>query len=254
MADFQYTREYLASLRGWLGQLASNLPAPSKVFLPAGGFRWQHEEKTPEVLLVCKAVRMVSGLNAAMALADAGYTTEAGSLLRTVTDFANEILAIGEGIASGKMSKSQRDFVEQYFKPPPASHEEFLAREQEYYVGRTELYKALKRLGQGTPVDTDTLVSLSKYLDKGYDMYVHGGYTTGMELYSGLTDDFMVSGHDSTHHRCVAKVAVCNKLHYAMIALEFMAMLQSMRDLVLEIREGRHQLEAQPEYRFDYCD
>lgn len=203
--------------------------------------------------MVAKAVRMVSALNAAALLADNGFTTEVASLLRIVTDLANEIIAVGEGVLRGTLTRSQQDFVDQFFRPVPTSLEEFRAREKASYVSRKEIYKAHKRLAAESPADGEKLVEIGKFLDQGYDSYVHGGYATAMELYEGCTESFMVSGHRSDHHRCVASVSLAQKLFYAILALELMAMSQGATELVSEIRTARHELESAPEYQSDYC-
>ena len=247
-------RVCLSRLDDWLQRLATTLPKPEKAPLPDGGFRWEYPEQTAEVVMLAKAVRMVSALNAAALLAQRAFTTEVGSLLRIVKDLATEILAVGEGVAKGKLTRSQQAFVDQFFNPLPRSLEEFKKQERESYVGRKDLYKAHKRLTENTPVNGEELVEYARFLDRGYDSYVHGGYATAMELYDGSTQSFMVSGHRYERHRCEAKVSVSQKLYYGMVSLEFMAMLRADEDLVGEIRDMRHELEAAPEYGGEHCD
>jgi hypothetical protein len=86
-SDFPVMRRTMDRLDGWVMALASPL-------LPLGefpqelnglkGFRWDFKEKTERALMVGKAVRMASGIRAALILADLGYVTECGTILRTV--------------------------------------------------------------------------------------------------------------------------------------------------------------------------
>jgi hypothetical protein len=89
-SDFPVMRQMMERLDEWVMALASPL-------LPLGefpqelnglkGFRWDFKEKSERALMVGKAVRMASGIRAALILADLGYITECGTILRTVSDF-----------------------------------------------------------------------------------------------------------------------------------------------------------------------
>ncbi len=120
VTDFPETRAKIAALRPWLDALVAICGTPRQREVP-GGLRYEFEEQSPEVVQSAKAVRMVSGLNAAMHLADVGHTVEAAALLRMVTDFANEIIAVVEGLMRGELTAAQRKYVEDYFKPLPSS-------------------------------------------------------------------------------------------------------------------------------------
>ena len=55
-------------------------------------------------------------------------------------------------------------------------------------------------------IDPGLYDRVAKYLNKGYDGYVHGAYGTAMELFSGRDYQFMVPGNDSSRAVCIAKV------------------------------------------------
>ena len=150
--DFPHTRHLLDTLPDWLAQLSQSCGKPVPKERNAG-VQYRFAEQSPEVLQTAKAVRMVSGLRAAMHLADLGHTVEAGSLLRMVTDFANEILAVGEGLERGKFTAPQQKFIDDFFEPLPATLDEFLDNEAQSHVGRKDLYKAHKRLAQDARQD-----------------------------------------------------------------------------------------------------
>jgi len=58
--------------------------------------------------MVLKAVRVVSGLNAATVLLEAGYVVEIGVLFRTIDDYVDEILFIGEVVETRTATTPQR--------------------------------------------------------------------------------------------------------------------------------------------------
>lgn len=249
--DFQTTRQVLSRLSTWLNVLGSAVGSPRQV-REESRLYYLYEQETPEVVQVAKAARMVSGLNAALDLADDGYVVESAVLLRTVSDFANEIMAIGSDLARNDISPAVKAFCDQYFVAPAYTVDEFLEQERVRYISRAELYKSQRRLA-GDEAEADAMLDESRFLDRGYDSYVHGGYRTAMQLWDPNAEQFSVEGTYSAHHECVAKVAVAGKLYYALLALELMARLRGLEEVVNELRESRIQLERSPEYDGTIC-
>ena len=97
MSDYvRLAREIVEHLDSWVNVLAAPLRPLREVHEPDGGVRLEFRERTPQTLLVGKAIRAVSGLRAAILLADLGYCAESAALLRTVSDFCAEIMAVAE--------------------------------------------------------------------------------------------------------------------------------------------------------------
>lgn len=166
-----------------------------------------------------------------MLLADHGYTTEAGSLLRMTSDFAHEIIAVGEGIVEGRLTTKQQRFVDQYFEPMARTADEYEQRGKEYYVSRDELSAAHQRLADKTTKRGGLLRKITRFLNYGYDKYVHGSYSSAMELFNGAEERFMLRGHASEVHRCAMLTAVAGKLHEVLVAFAFVTF--SRRDELL---------------------
>lgn len=247
MTPFLLARETIERLGSWLHSLAG--PLLPAVPVPEGNetFRWEFAEATPQALMVGKAVRMVSGIRAALLLADSGYTVDSASVLRLVSDFATEIQAVGEGLRRGKLNEPQQRFVDQYFAPLARTPEEYEKRERDRYVSREQLYKAYYAMGAEASIDVDRLRSLRRFLDYGYDKYVHGAYMTAMELYTGRDHSFMLAGHESERHRDVARTAIAGKLHEVVCAFEMMALVWPNETLRKEISEVRRRIDASSE-------
>jgi hypothetical protein len=238
--DFPVTRQVLARLDEWLNELAAPL-VPLKE-IPAGppgigGYRWAFREETERALVIGKSVRMISGIRAAFILVDLGYVTECGTLLRTVSDFSNEVFSICEGVRSGNPTDAQKLFVEQYFKPIPEDPDEYDAQKREQFVTRDKLLSAHYRLAaemKGGP-NPDRVRKVLRYLAHMYDKYVHGAYITSMELYNGRTWRFMVAGHESPEYRSECKRAAASKLHESLSSLHMVAIGMNMLALAKEI-------------------
>ena len=169
-----------------------------------------------------------------MVLADAGHTVECGVILRTIADYSGEIIFVGEGLLEKRFTAKQKQFIEQHFSNLPMTPDELAAREQEYYVGRKEMAKAHDRLMTKGGQPAKEMAKLSAYLNMGYDSLVHGAYSSAMELFAGPMG-FLMQGHKSNHHTCVAKVAVAGKLKEVLAALRFMAVTRAMGQTYREL-------------------
>lgn len=209
---------------------------------PLGDFQWAFREQTERALCVGKAVRMISGIRVALILADMGYIAECGTILRTVSDFANEIIAICEGCKTGTPTTAQRRFVQQYFAPIATNPDEYEEQERERWVTRDELLAAHSRWAAEVGVDANHVRKVFRFLAYGYDKFVHGAYITAMELYNGRTQRFMLRGHESDDKRHVYREATASKLHEALTALTFMATVANMPALAQDIAQAALEL------------
>jgi hypothetical protein len=57
--------------------------------------------------------------------------------------------------------------------------------------------KSLRRMAEKTSTPTNQIVNITAFLNKGYDGFVHGASYSAMELFTGETFSFMMSGHKS---------------------------------------------------------
>ncbi len=253
MSDFPITRSIIEHVGDWANRLARMLPSPVRVTESNGEYHWEFPQASASALQVAKSVRMVSGIRAALLLADNGFVMESASILRMVSDFSVEITAVGEGLQRGHLTKAQKTFVDQFFEPPARTREEYETQEKQFYVSRADLLKSEVRLANDASVDGERLLSLRRFVNKGYDSYVHGAYLTAMELYHGGTKEFEVAGTAWQRTRCVAKTAVAGKLHEVLVALEYMAALAGNSEVHAEVRAARHRLDASNEQSLGPC-
>lgn len=224
-------------------------------FLPP---RWNSElerpefrEHKPETVMIGKCVRAVSGFRAALALADSGYMVECTSIMRMVSDFCDEVRAIGMGMelqreeGQGGLPKSVRHFVDRYFFPTPITPEHVRqAKEKRPRSPRREdLIKAQAGWAEAQGLDGHKMRECKAELDRILNAYVHGDYETTMELYDPRTRRFRMRGsqlgtasqhHVNTMHRM---------LHTVVGALEITAALTSHAEVFQETRETRHALD-----------
>ena len=236
------TRQALDQIPTWVDNFARRLPRPERVPVDGRGFQWRHAENTAEVLQVAKAARMVAALRAALVLADSGYTTECGSLLRTACDFSDEIIFLCEPNLTGSSpTTAHTDFIKQGFQPIPKSPEEWMERKKEHYVRRGEVLKASLRIANMTEYDGEFFRGLLTQISHTYDKYVHGNYETAMELYTERTNGFMTTGVESELAHLIRSMlgAVAGTTNKGIEALEFMSLTRGSDPLYHTIREIR---------------
>ena len=246
-SDFPVTRETLERLDDWVMELASPLLPLKSVRVELEhltGFVWEFREESERALLIGKAVRMVSGIKVAMMLADLGHISECGILLRSVSDFASEIICICDGIKAGVRTRAHRDFVDQYFTKLPKTPTELEEQPRVDFVSRDKLWAALYRWAMENKVDQTRVRLVMRFLGNMYDKFVHGGYITATELYDPSSWTFMLRGHKYQAKIEEYQRATASKLHQSVTALASIAEHENNHRLVDEICRAGLRLHA----------
>lgn len=242
MGDPSVTNEVIDELDSWLQRLAAPL-LPAQLVARGSSRRWEFQDQTVLALLVAKAVRMGSGIRAAMLLAETGFVVESASLLRMVIDFATEAYAVAEGELRDKRTKAQEEFVKQFFDRRLHGPDEQRTMGRQQFVARGELAKSHVCLSNDAGLDGERTRDLLKSLMEVYDGYVHGAYSTAMELYHGGRHEFMMRGHESIERRRLLQTAVATVLVQVGNVLGFIALVAGDRTLHDDIKGGLAKLE-----------
>jgi hypothetical protein len=179
-------------------------------------------------LVVVKAARVISGLNALRVLLDAGYILEAGVIIRTIDDFLDEITFLVEGTQRSEATADQKRFVEDFFAErvdpaDPGERAQGVDRSK-----RRQIRAAKARLI--SPDNPDRLRKLSATIDFAWDGYVHGAYHQGMDLLAtaGRHPSFRTRGVDDD--RVLASYRE-HLLRYTHMALNVFSTLAAVLDL-----------------------
>jgi hypothetical protein len=250
MAKPPLGRSLIDQLDAWVNELAAPLVPPREVSDESGEIRLEFREHIPHAVMVGKSIRAVSGIRAALVLADRGYVAECAALLRMVSDFCTEVTAVGKALnRGGELPSAVQNFVDQYFVPKPRTPEQLAAAERTRYVSREELMKAELRLTGSAKVDGEQLRIVRRFLNMTYDAYVHGAYETTMELCDPSSGRFMMWGHVSPLKREEFVEAVFLKLHEVVVAIEFTAAVTANAKIFRLAREARHAMDASEPWR-----
>jgi hypothetical protein len=207
--------------------------------------------------MVGKLVRAVSGIHAALALAEAGYVAESASILRIVSDFCAEIFVIAVALnRGGELPRPVREFVAQYFTPKARTPEGFAAREGTRYVSRSDLMKEAETwMAEKLGVDREKIRELRDFLNMTFDAYVHGAYETTMELFNPRTGRFEMRGHPASSKRRehVEKVFL-KGLHQVVCAIQQTAAVTSNAAVHDAAREAKQAIDVSEPWRFSTED
>jgi hypothetical protein len=244
-ADFPVTRRLLIVVEGWFVPLARPFLPPKKTRTKGGGFGnfyWDFEEHSAKTAMIGKAVRIISGLRAAMILADQGYVTECNTILRMTDDLVVEIGFLIDGLESKVPSKSYEEFVKQYFAFMPTSSDEYAQQAKVRWVSRDKVLAGYLRSIQGIARNPEQVRKSMQFIYYTHDKYVHGGYLTAMELYSGETNQFMLRGHDGDAARELAKWMVASGLLHALSTFTKVASLLGNNDAARNLSGGGNDL------------
>ncbi len=246
--------DLIEQLDGWVNDLATLLMPPRLVPEGSDLIRLEFRAHVPHAVMIGKLVRAVSGLRAALVLAEAGFLAECAGLLRMVSDFCTEVVAIGEALRrGGEPPRAVRDFIDQYFTPKARTVSEYAAREHTRYVSREELMKGVVRLAEGT-VDGEWLRSVHQFLNMSYDAYVHGAYETAMELCNPSTGVFAMRGHPAAAKRQEFVEAVFLKMHEVLVAVEITAAVTAHAPVFKAAREARHVMDTSEPWRWQNAE
>lgn len=245
MKDPHAQRELMEQLDVWTNSLAGPLMPPVVVDEGPHGVRLQFQSHGPHSAMVGKLVRAVSGIRAALLLAEAGYIAECASVLRIVSDLCREISAIGYAVhAGGELPGAVDTFVDQYFTPRARTPEQLAAQEKVRYVSREALMKTEVPVARAAGVDHEHKLLLRRFLDMAYDSYVHGAYETSMELYDMQKGGFMMRGHRSAEKRLEFVEAVFMKMHEVVTAVQLTAAVTGHEVVFDAARSARRQMDT----------
>jgi len=217
----------------------------------AGKPRFRYTDPDPIKLMVLKTVRVVSGLNAATVLLEAGYIIEMGVLFRTIDDYIDEITFVGETVESGATTTDQKRFIEAFFEDDTRTTTELLQDQPRHHrVERKKIHASLERvLGRYLPKTPGLVRRMSRAIDDVYSGVVHGSLTSIMELYDGDQERFRVSGMLGHRLMRVYRVELAHYTHRALNTLGIIALFLGLVDLGDHLRDARVAFEASEAYQ-----
>jgi len=194
-------------------ELVTAIGRPNWVAIEESGkFRYDHP--SGQLLQILKGVRTVSALNACLALLPLGHYAEVLMILRSANDFLSEIAFVHEAIETQNPTADQNRFLEHYFSDQPDTVNELLENPPRgSVVERRKLQASQARYL--TPENPSAMQKRLAMIDAVFSGYVHGSYSSTMELYEGGTWRFRMRGMAGTPRAVEAEHQITLTTHRA---------------------------------------
>lgn len=169
----------------------------------SGHVGWVFTKPGPRHFCILKAIRAVSGMNAAITLAESGFTQEVAVIIRTVIECTSLINFIATDTEDEQANRLKTELVTKFFED---YRREDISDFKRAKVRQGEIHKAL---GDGINLNLEFMsidehlksADVSKLLSNVYvrfSCYVHCRYPETMDLYGGDPAHFHLNGMSGT--------------------------------------------------------
>jgi hypothetical protein len=201
-AQLEAMRSRVEPLERLVTAFAGTLPQP--LFYHSGREHYGFRYGKPGVQHFCllKAVRVVSALNAAIALARGGYTQEIAVLVRTLIEYTTHIEFVLDGFdIAGVLPPEVEKYVQDYFADfARNSLADFKRAQVSQNTVNKRLGATLDNIAQRSGYAEQRAPAERTYSDiyLTYSNYVHAKYPEVMDLYDGAPGRFHLDGTRGT--------------------------------------------------------
>ena len=215
---------------------AGTLPQP--LFYHSGQEHYGFRYGKPDVRHFCllKAVRVVSALNAMIALDRGGYTQEIAVLVRTLIEFTTHIeFVLGGFDDGGVLPPEVEKYVQDYFADFRRNNSTDFKRAQvRQNTVNERLGTTLDNMAQQIGYAEQRVPSERTYSDMclTYSNYVHAKYPEAMDLYGGDPGRFHLDGTLGTSKDEESFASIDTFIDTASIALQLMVSRLRLHHLV----------------------
>lgn len=193
MSIIQLYRETAASLEEAFHEIESRHERPQ---LRDFGFgtAYRYATASPESAVIQKLARVISGLNACLALLEKGLVQELGALERTLDEFCEDLFFLCQPLVGGERTPLHEEYLQYFYREEFDSHgNPFLSKQKRPQVSRSKIQAANARTNADllNPSDAQELM---RSLNKANSGFVHGASPHIMEMYGGDPPRFHVGG------------------------------------------------------------
>lgn len=204
--------------------------------------RYRYGNPGVEHFCLCRAVRVVSALDAQAVLWRSGHVQEMGVLCRTVFEFLNDVLFMLEGYPAQSLlpnqSKMLEDWAEEPFVDPLIP---FKGGPKRKSVTREKVSASVARLID--TVNASDQQQMTDVLASVYSGYVHGKYAHVMEMYGGSPPRFRMRGMRGTPREREWQKMLVFQLSHTANTLAFMAEKLRLPDRAVALVTMRQSME-----------
>jgi len=158
------------------------------------GAAYRYSTQSIEAAVIQKFARVISGLNACIALLDRGLVQELGALERMLDEFCEDLFFLCRPPIGGERTALHDQYLQYFYQEEIESHgNPFLSEQKRPQIPRSKIQAANARTLEEHLNQSDAH-ELMRTLSKAYGGYVHGASPHIMEMYGGRPPRFHVSG------------------------------------------------------------
>ena len=255
MNRYEREKQYVEEIAEVIKFLADRIrPIAAVVGKPSlvgedGREHFVYENPDARTITVLMLVRIVSGLRAALILIWQGNGIEGACMLRCIDEFTGNILFVKEALETGKPTSEQQKYIDDYFVDRYQTLEEKL---QQPIPSGHLVRKQKRRASEGrqlSPDDPHAVIKMSEVIDSTFDGYVHGSYSSAMELYNGggSREGFRVGGMPERLPEW--RKTLAQYVHRTTNMMGIVALGLGLRQTADELVKKREEFEATAAYR-----
>lgn len=211
------------------------VPAPNRVRF-RGSFVYRHVEKTIHQALVQKLARLVSSLNAARLLLEAGFVQEQASLQRILDEITEDVSFLAFSVILGELTPLHEKYLEFFFLEEFNPDDESTSSAERGMVPRKKIRAYLDRCVSG-PKGSSQKLDTARTLSKAYSGYVHAASPQIMDMYGGVKCGFFMRGMHGTERHAEHRADFWNYMYRGIMACCLTAKAFGDDELFLSIRE-----------------
>lgn len=192
-SEINLLKECITTLEYAFKKLSGHIQKPQFIN-EEGKERFEFTNPDPHIFVILKGLRVVSGLNASIALLEKGYIQKVGVLCRSIIEFLNDINFIQDGIDKNQFTQHQQEMINLFFEKDMKNSQEYMQTpNKSAEIPRQKVYAELGRFFN--PDNPQRMRQITKTVEEVFSGYTHGAYPNIMELYfSGDFEGFYLNG------------------------------------------------------------
>lgn len=192
---------------------------------------FEYSEESIEVAVILKIVRAVHGVHAMNILCKSGLFVDMCAIWRCVNDCCNEVYFLLENYPD--QSNNVKKFVGEFFSRTIDNH---LTSEEEP-VPNKKILSAYARVLSGKEQDENVMQTIQR-IYKTNSGYIHASYAHIMEMFSGPSLSFNLSGIPS-QHQISMRLEVVEAAQISVVqAIAFVSQTLGLWDLYKDAKNG----------------
>jgi hypothetical protein len=226
-------KDTLQNMEQTLRMLEARVSKPQSKELQSG-LAFRYKEQNIHQAIIQKLALVVSGLNAALVLLEAGYMQELGALKRMLDEFNEDIEFLSLGIIYNDITELHKRYLEAFYL------EEFGQEKQERpMIPRKKIRAFAAKFMAGEP-NQYSAIKAGKNVSKAYSGFVHGASPHIMDLYGGNPPRFHVRGMKGTPRIAEHEEDLWNYVYRGILSCNFVAKAFGDDEMFNSIRKYRN--------------